>query len=225
VEFRRAFRRKRRQGYRTWTDQLKAATPLEAIKILAATQKRKNRKSNTSTLANDPPTIQHVRNHFATVSTPPHVHIAEHPPTTLDDTPKLFPQTEPIPSIEEIAYEITRMPNNKAPGTDNLKTELLKPAAPHISKWLFYLFNAIHRVGITPTEWNKVTLIPLWKGKGAPDDPTQHRPISLTQHCRKQFERCIMPTLLKQAGPLDKAQGSNRKDWRNTSILDGLPGH
>jgi hypothetical protein len=110
------------------------------------------------------------------------------------------------------------MPRNKAGGTD-IKTELLKPAAPNISKWFFYLFNAIHRGGITPTEWNEVTLIPLWKGKGASDDPTQHSPIFITQHGRKLFERCIMPTLLKQAGLLDKPQGGSCKQRGTTEQI------
>jgi hypothetical protein len=137
----------------------------------------------------------------------------------LEDTAKLFPPTEPLASTAEIVYTISQAPNNKAAGTDNHTAELLKPVAPKIAKWLFLLFNAIQRVGITPTEWIEVTLIALWKGKGTPDDPSQHRPISLTQHFRKIFERCIMPTLLTQAGPLDKAQGGFRKQRGTTQQI------
>jgi hypothetical protein len=206
-EFRRAYRRKRNHGYRTWTEQLKNATPPDANKILAATQKRKNRKPNTSTLHNDPATLEKVRNHMASVAAPPNTEPIAKPPDPLNNTPKHFPQTEPLASMAEIEYAISQAPNIKATGTDNISAELLKPIATHAATWLFLLLNAIQRVGITPTEWNEVILIPLWNSKGAPDDPTQHRPISFTQHSRKTFERCIMDPLLRQAGPLDKAQG------------------
>ena len=125
----------------------------------------------------------------------------------------------------KIDLAIGQLPNNKAPGTDKFRAEMLKPVSETLSKWLEPLFNAILRCGAVPSDWNDIIICPIWKGKGLPSDPEKHRPICLAQTIRKVFERTILEHLKEKAGEFHIPQGGFRKErctFDQAIILDFL---
>lgn len=114
----------------------------------------------------------------------------DHPPT-----PEISPHLGPLPqiSVEEVTVAIRKMKNSKAPGPDDLPSDLWK--LPELNSaaatWLTDFFNAIVDCGRVPTEWTTSTTVPVFKNKGDPALCSNYRPIRLLSHTLKIFERVI----------------------------------
>lgn len=115
-------------------------------------------------------------------------------------------------SRDTIAEAIKMTPSHKAAGIDQLKVELFQCNKELAIEIFYILFSAITRCGQVPLEWKKALICPIWKGKGSSLDISQYRPISLTVVARKIFERCLLPIVSREAGPLDIAQGGFQKN-------------
>lgn len=102
----------------------------------------------------------------------------------VNDTPEFSSNT-----IESI---ITTMPNNKAPGPSKLPIELFKFWVKPVSFTLSLFFQLIWKNQYTPKNWNLSLIYPLYKKKGSKNDPINYRPIALTEHIRKVFEKIIL---------------------------------
>ena len=149
----------------------------------------------------------------------------EPPPEPPDELLSFQEYSELIIESSKIDLAIGQLPNNKAPGTDKFRAEMLKPVSETLSKWLEPLFNAILRCGAVPSDWNDIIICPIWKGKGLPSDPEKHRPICLAQTIRKVFERTILEHLKEKAGEFNIPQGGFRKErctFDQAIILDFL---
>ena len=105
------------------------------------------------------------------------------------DTSRNQIETESGPRIlqSEVEYALKIAKNRKAPGGDNLPTEILKCIDP---KTLTALFNEIYSSGQIPDEWLKSTFVPLPKKANA-KTCSEFRLISLMSHALKTFLRII----------------------------------
>ncbi|KAI9330654.1 hypothetical protein BD770DRAFT_333771 [Pilaira anomala] len=99
--------------------------------------------------------------------------------------------TEEIPfDSDAVKYAIKCLPTNKAPGSDHIKAEMLKPINDLISPILYKIFSICWTFALIPKKYNVAQVIPIYK-KGDINDPNNYRPISLICIFRKTMELCI----------------------------------
>ncbi|KAG1483473.1 hypothetical protein G6F54_013536 [Rhizopus delemar] len=104
---------------------------------------------------------------------------------------------------------VRRLSRRKAPGVDQLRTEMLLPVVKDIVPGLTALYQLCWRWSSVPKSWCVAQIIPIYK-KGDPLDPANFRPISLTSILRKLLELCLQSSLEDSAPPLDIVQGGFR---------------
>lgn len=109
----------------------------------------------------------------------------------------------------DIRAEIYRLPNRKAPGSDHIKAEALKPISFPLSDFLSLFYTLCFQWCYVPSLWRHAQVFPIFK-KGDPSSPSNYRPISLTSVFRKLLECCIALPLYDSSPPLDVAQGGFR---------------
>ncbi|KAG2216206.1 hypothetical protein INT45_011159 [Circinella minor] len=101
------------------------------------------------------------------------------------------------------------LPARKAPGSDHITSEILKPIviplAQILSSFLFLCWCWTY----LPLAWRTAQVVPIYK-KGDPTQASNYRPISLTSTFRKIVERCLLPVILNQMPTLDITQGGFR---------------
>jgi ribonuclease HI len=121
---------------------------------------------------------------------------------------------------------IANFSNNKAPGPDGIKPELLKNLPDNIISRLTTLFAASVETGYTPRKWchSKTIMIPK-SNKNDYSNPRAFRPISLTSFIFKTLERLVLWHLEDQTLPqqlLHKHQHAFRKDHSTEVALSKL---
>ena len=102
-----------------------------------------------------------------------------------------LPEDEPIVEEHEVKIAIDSLKNFKAPGNDGISSELIKAADPIIIKLMTKIFNRIFQDEVTPADWSRLLIIPIFK-KGDRMETINHRAISLTSVPCKVFCRVIL---------------------------------
>ncbi|KAI8635965.1 Endonuclease/exonuclease/phosphatase [Parasitella parasitica] len=111
---------------------------------------------------------------------------------------------------------LKELPSRKAPGSDHITAEMLRPIAYPLSKVLAPFLNLCYRHSWIPLSWRTAQVVPIYK-KDDPNNPANYRPISLTSTFRKLLERLLLPDLLDNMHALDIAQGGFR---RQRGVID-----
>lgn len=83
------------------------------------------------------------------------------------------------------------MPNNKAPGHDEIEYILLKNLPKKAVVQITYIINSIIEQQKYPSEWKKSIIIPIHKTGKNKTEPTSYRPISLLPTLSKITEKII----------------------------------
>ena len=92
----------------------------------------------------------------------------------------------------ELNIGVRVLKNGKAPGLDDIQTELIKQFGPKARDWLLLFFNNCTETKKIPKIWRQAKVVALLKpGKDPPIDKS-FRPIYLLCHTYKLFERLIM---------------------------------
>lgn len=103
---------------------------------------------------------------------------------------------EPI-TIEEIKANVLKLSNGKSSGLDKILNEHIKTTL-HILLPIYHkLFNLIFDTGIIPLAWTEGCIIPIYKNKGAHNNPENYRPITLVSCLGKLFT-CILNSRLQK---------------------------
>ena len=86
----------------------------------------------------------------------------------------------------------------KAPGPDDLHSQVLKNCAESLAKPLFPLFTQSINTSIymLPSDWRQAHITPIFK-KGSKVSPTNYRPVSLTSQVVKVLETLIRSRMVK----------------------------
>ena len=146
------------------------------------------------------------------------------------DEPKKFDDLEFTPTdIEKACSELRA---NAAPGPDGVPAMLLKACKKVLSQPLYALWRKSLDSGTIPPELLLVLVTPVHKG-GSRAAPKNYRPVALTSHLIKVFERVLRQGLVAHMDAMgiipDDQHGS--RSFRSTltqllahwdSILDGL---
>lgn len=97
---------------------------------------------------------------------------------------------------EDIERAITSMPLHSAPGPDSWNSVLLKNCKTSLSKPLAIMWRKSLDSGEIPESLKNTTIAPLHKG-GNKALPKNYRPVALTSHVTKIFERVVRSKITK----------------------------
>ena len=123
------------------------------------------------------------------------------------------------PTLAEVAESVKALRNHAAPGADLVDARQLK-AGPEVMEWLHRVVVAVWRSGRAPVEWKRALIVPLYKGKGARDQPGSYRGISLLSIPGKVYASILLHRVDKQVeGQLSEAQCGFR---RGRSTVDAI---
>ena len=102
-------------------------------------------------------------------------------------------------TVDEVMKNIQSLKNNKSEGFDFVKNEYIKNCPPSVVALIVNLFNLILRTGHVPHDWSIGLIVPIFKKKGSPSDPSNYRGITLLSCLGKLFTMCINVRLTKFA--------------------------
>ena len=114
---------------------------------------------------------------------------------------------------EDIITAIASMGTYSAVGPDKFPAIILKKCSKTLASPLASMLRSSLDLGIIPTAYKKQSIVPIYK-KGNRDNPANYRPVSLTSHIIKVFERVIrskMVEYLETNKLLNKNQHGFRK--------------
>jgi len=97
--------------------------------------------------------------------------------------------------MEELSDSISKS-HDSAPGPDQIHYQMLKHLPPESQQVLLAVFNNIWVTGKFPDSWRVSTVIPVPKPGKDTSDPSNYRPISLTNCLCKIMERMINDRLV-----------------------------
>ena len=207
-----------------WTDTLRAVSRHDDS-LWRLTRRLKNNKTNIPSLqTNTPQTDEQKANtlatQFARVSSgSPDVTILQNEVT---EQVKNFTKTKyPIPppilnkiltTPKQLKKLITKLPNNKAPGVDQLPNILIKNLPKKATVQLTHIINKIMLLQHFPQQWKHAIVVPIPKPSKNPTDPSSYRPISLLSSLSKLVERAIL-NKLRLLGLESKVPEENPRCW------------
>lgn len=96
----------------------------------------------------------------------------------------------------DVMQAIKMINSNSSPGPDGVPPILLKKCINTLSKPIYLLWKKSLEIGKIPTELKEAIITPIHKG-GSRGVPANYRPVSLTSHIIKIFERILGKFLIK----------------------------
>ena len=96
---------------------------------------------------------------------------------------------------DELDVGITALKKGKAPGLDDIQTELIKQLGPKARDWLLRFLNSCTASKKIPKLWRQAKVVAILKPGKDPSEAKSFRPISLLCHTYKLFERLILNRL------------------------------
>ena len=130
-------------------------------------------------------------------------------------------ETKVVKDIEQVCMELS---NSSAPGPDGIPTILLKNCRRELKKPIYILWKASMNQGIIPPDLLSVTVSPIHKG-GSRVDLSNYRPVALTSHLIKVFERVLRRALVIHLEGLDYLPQNQHGFREQRSTLTQLLSH
>ena len=113
-------------------------------------------------------------------------------PTELE-----YPNLEDIEfTVEDVKKAIDSIPNFAAPGPDKLPATLLKNCKEQLAYPIYKLWRKSLDTADIPEVLKNQGIIPIFK-KGNKSSPANYRPVSLTSHLIKLFEKVLRIKILE----------------------------
>ena len=133
------------------------------------------------------------------------------------------PQTLTEIQFDHIDFRecLDKLSNGAAPGPDGIPASMLKGAKNTVSILLNNILKSSYESGCIPAILKLAHVIPIHKG-GSRSEPVNFRPISLTSHVVKSFERVMRKTLvnfLEFNKKMDDSQHGSRSGRSTLSQL------
>ena len=158
-------------------------------------------KKKVCEMKNEENKIQTDRNEILKICTRFYTELFSSTPQDQHPTLKITnPDSSEVPPImtSEVKKTLKEM-KNKAPGVDNLTSDIMKLEGEESVKQLTKMFNQILATKKIPAEWKEAKMIILHK-KGDMRDIKNYRPISLLSHMYKLFTRILQKKNVKGSG-------------------------
>ena len=96
---------------------------------------------------------------------------------------------------DDMEYACSELKSTSASGPDGVPAALLKICRKELKQPLFILWRTSLDKGVIPPDLLLVLVSPIHKG-GTRVDPAQYRPVALTSHITKVFERVVRSALV-----------------------------
>ena len=127
-----------------------------------------------------------------------------------------------VPITEtEILEAANKLKTRKAVGGDGISNEQIKASVNTLKSTLSKIFNIVFNKGVIPTIWTQGIIKPIYKKKGAKNNPDNYRPITIISCMGKLFTSILNIRLTKY---LEKREtiGEEQLGFRkNYSTIDG----
>jgi hypothetical protein len=123
--------------------------------------------------------------------------------STLDNEPE-HPDLPPLSPCElsdiviieqDVIDQFQILKRNKPPGPDKLAPKFIKAIFPSLVIPISIIFNKTIQLGQVPSDWKSANVTAIYKGKGDSCDPSNYRPISVTNCFGKILEKIIFKSL------------------------------
>jgi hypothetical protein len=111
--------------------------------------------------------------------------------TTTTDRP---PMNKPVFTAGNVVASMSEL-NTSSPGPDGISAALLKSARLELCDTVADIFNGYIDTGFVPSQWLAASITPIAKVEH-PSSWSDYRPISLTSHLCKVFEKIIVKFIL-----------------------------
>ena len=95
----------------------------------------------------------------------------------------------------DIEWACKELKSSSSPGPDGVPADLLKNASKELKHPLYLIWRASLDQGVIPPDLLLVLISPVHKG-GSRSLPSNYRPVALTSHIMKMFERVVRKGLV-----------------------------
>ena len=127
-------------------------------------------------------------------------------------------------TTDDIEKAIDKLKTDAAPGPDNIPAMLLKRCKKSLSKPIYTLWKKSIETGEVPQVLKHGLITPIFK-KGSKGDPANYRPVTLTSHLIKVFERVIAARLMDFMETYNKFNAHQHGFRKGRSCLSQLLQH
>ena len=103
---------------------------------------------------------------------------------------------QPI-TMHQTLQKLQTLPVSKATADPMIPNSMLRECAGCVAPSLTYLFNLSLSTNVFPKDWKVAVVIPLFKHRGSPNEPSNYRPISLLHAVAKVLDDLVSESLLK----------------------------
>lgn len=93
---------------------------------------------------------------------------------------------------KQMSQIIRTLPNNKAPGNDEITGQMLKNIPKKAVVQLTHIINNVVIHQHFPASWKHAITVPILKAGKDPNNPSSYRPIALLSLLGKVAERAIL---------------------------------
>ena len=139
------------------------------------------------------------------------------PPLSSNDTELAFTHDDVLEAISEIKLD-------SAPGPDGIPAVLLKRCAISLSVPIHLLWSESMSSGIVPDFYKTGYVSPLFK-KGSRCDAANYRPVTLTSHVVKVYERVVRKHMVQHLETNNLLSGKQHSFISNRSCLTQMLDH
>ena len=151
------------------------------------------------------------------------------PTSTCPSKEELFPNNSDV--LNNLEFEakdfitaINELSETAGSGPDGFPAILLKQCKEQYATALHILWNSCFEAETTPTVLNQPTIIPKYKGDSK-SDPANFRPIALTSHLIKIFEKVIRTKLVSYLEDTNQFNPNQHGFRKGRSCLSQLLAH
>ena len=137
-----------------------------------------------------------LQNHFSSVYSDPSCEEVQGPQFDSPHIEELMTDEALDFTTEDVEAAIKELKNNSAPGPDGVPAVLLKNCSQALAGPLTSMWKRSFREGVVPAFYKMSLVSPLHK-KGDKITPGNYRPVSLTSHIVKVFERVLKKILVR----------------------------
>lgn len=112
-------------------------------------------------------------------------------------TPAIIQTATHIPYIsmpftyDTLDKTLTKLPDSSA-GPDNIEAIFMRMSIPIVKQMIYAFYEVCWRTGLLPAQYTLAKVVPLHK-EGSKTQASNYRPISITSHLIRTFERLLCP--------------------------------